>query len=172
MPGADSHGLEGIIEVGIAEFIKTHRGGAVWVDGNQRNTAGLVIGHQLFEALFVSLRCWAMVAGEGDHENLRLGKILEAVSSSIDTRQFEIRSCRTQRQRGRIGRVCRRCRTGEKEGAQKKDRSHGGSLPQPQRHGQQRSIAPWSVLRYRASRLGVQTAKRGCKLQRCCDGNC
>ena len=76
MSGADFHGLEGVVQVGIAEFIEPDGVRTVWIDSNDSNASRRVIRHQFFDSFFVSLRGRTMVTREDDHEELRLREIL------------------------------------------------------------------------------------------------
>ena len=84
--GTNFHRFEGIIEVGVAEFIEADGGGAVWIDGDDGDAAGFVIGGERFNAFLVSLGGRTMIAGENDGEEFGVREIFRGVGATVDAR--------------------------------------------------------------------------------------
>ena len=88
---ANLHLLKGVPEIRVAHFVEPDGFGVVRIDRNERDAARLIFGGELFEPLFVILRCRAVVAGEHDGKDPGVREIRGRVITSIDTGQFEIR---------------------------------------------------------------------------------
>ena len=87
---ADLHGFEGVVEVGVAEFVEADGGGAVGIDADDGGAARFEIGNEFFDAFFVSLGGWAMVAGENDGESFGVGEIFEGIVAAVHSWEIEI----------------------------------------------------------------------------------
>ena len=96
--GANLHFVEGVADVGIAEFVQLDGFGIVGFNGDEGDVAGFVVVGEFLDSGFVELRSGAVIAGEDQHEDLAGGVVLEAVLLVVDPGKAEIRRGRANRQ--------------------------------------------------------------------------
>ena len=132
VPGADLHGLERVVEVGVSQLVEADGLRVIRRDRDEGNAPVLVCDVEFVEASLVRLRGGAVVAGEDDHQGLRGGEVGQGVRLAVDAWKREVRGLRTGGQRFDVGRDRRQGRReqqgqGRRQGAAHRRSSRGDS---------------------------------------------